>query len=521
MRPRHAGLMGAMALGLTLGTVVAHGQAPRALSPYEPASFGIVYQVPGMDRVMVRQDVAWKSLGADTLRMDLYYPPRYRRGQPLPVVVFVNGIGEPSDLPATQRMRRWGQYTTWSRLLATRGFMAVTYDARAGHGDEDLAGALAYVRDHAKEIGADTQNIGAWAGSANVRAALPFLMGPPGQNLRCAALYYGNGEARTLRRDLPVLVARAGKDSPTINQGLGRLYARAVAEGAPWTLANAPNSHHAFDCLDDTEESRSIIRQTLAFFDEHLKPKPPSGVAPSEARAALAHYFSQEWVEAASRFAALAEKDPNDARLLSLLGISQANGGQREAAIGTLNKVLSLDPSDTAAAIALATIHQGQGEPEEARDVLEEAIKHAPKNAELHGRLGSALIQLRQYADAEKVLLKAVELNPNQAMYLFNLGTVQMLQGRYKEAIPHLQRSITITVHPVTLYNLACAYARTGDKDRALDTLERSVAAGFRQRQLMERDEDLASLRDDPRYRAALERAGQPYSQGAPIAADG
>lgn len=55
-------------------------------------------------------------------------------------------------------------------------------------------------------------------------------------------------------------------------------------------------------------------------------------------------------------------------------------------------------------------------------------------------------------------------------------------------------------------YNLACAYARIGSRSAALASLERAVECGFRDAALIERDEDLASIRGEERYRTALER---------------
>jgi hypothetical protein len=59
---------------------------------------------------------------------------------------------------------------------------------------------------------------------------------------------------------------------------------------------------------------------------------------------------------------------------------------------------------------------------------------------------------------------------------------------------------------PVVRYNLACVLAKAGSRRKALDALEAAVDAGFRDVALMRADEDLASLRDEPRFRAVLAR---------------
>jgi dienelactone hydrolase len=55
---------------------------------------------------------------------------------------------------------------------------------------------------------------------------------------------------------------------------------------------------------------------------------------------------------------------------------------------------------------------------------------------------------------------------------------------------------------PLLWYNLACAQARTGMRRQALDSLERAVREGFQDRSRMATDDDLASLRQEARFKA-------------------
>ena len=49
-------------------------------------------------------------------------------------------------------------------------------------------------------------------------------------------------------------------------------------------------------------------------------------------------------------------------------------------------------------------------------------------------------------------------------------------------------------------YQLACVEARAGNRERALDELNAAVAAAERFREHAAKDDDLASIRDDPRF---------------------
>jgi hypothetical protein len=70
-------------------------------------------------------------------------------------------------------------------------------------------------------------------------------------------------------------------------------------------------------------------------------------------------------------------------------------------------------------------------------------------------------------------------------------------------------------------YNLACAEARLGFRELALDSLETSVRLGFKDRDLLLTDEDLAALRDLPRFQAVAARVAAPEPPAAAPAAPG
>ena len=56
------------------------------------------------------------------------------------------------------------------------------------------------------------------------------------------------------------------------------------------------------------------------------------------------------------------------------------------------------------------------------------------------------------------------------------------------------------------LYGIACVYALLGEQERALDALERGIQAGFGRREWAERDPELASLHESPRFWKLLDR---------------
>ena len=65
------------------------------------------------------------------------------------------------------------------------------------------------------------------------------------------------------------------------------------------------------------------------------------------------------------------------------------------------------------------------------------------------------------------------------------------------------------TLDYLVKYNLACFEALEGNIEEAFTWLQGAVDAGFGDPAWIEQDEDLTSLRDDPRFQGILDSAGE------------
>jgi acetyl esterase/lipase len=262
----------------------------------------VVLELPGMDAVTIQRDVPYQTTESGALTMDLYRPAAGSSAAPLPAVVFVSGYPDPGfELRLGCKLKDMGHYISWGRLVAASGLVAVTYTNRE---PADVHALLAHVRQNAASLGIDASRIGVWAGSGNVPMALSLLMEPAG-SFQCAVLCYGfmldlggathvaNAAAQIgfanpcagkssddLPRDLPLFVVRAGQDQmPHLNDSIDAFVAAALARNLPVTLANHPTGPHAYDIVDDSETSREMIRNILAFFRFHLTSRGARAVA--------------------------------------------------------------------------------------------------------------------------------------------------------------------------------------------------------------------------------------------------
>lgn len=258
----------------------------------------VVCRIPGMEDVIVRRDLAYPSSDTATLTMDLYLPRTSRAGELRPAVISVAGYPDPGMERIFGRpYKEWGSSSSWSRLIAASGMVAVTYSNRDP--DPDLRALLDHLRRNGAAHGIDSGRLGLFASSGHGPLALSALMesAPP---LRCAVLicpllldldgftavadaartfrFVNPSSGRTvddLPRDTALFVARAGEDrTPGLNETLDRFVGAALGRNLDLTLVNHARAPHAFDLMHESEASRQVILEALRFLRFHLLDEP-------------------------------------------------------------------------------------------------------------------------------------------------------------------------------------------------------------------------------------------------------
>jgi acetyl esterase/lipase len=279
-----------------MGFALANAASAAELTPEQLFRAPVVYKLPGMDAVRVRQDLVYQKADGVELRADVYSPSSPGT---FPVVVFVHG-GFPEGLEISPKSS--GQYMSWGRLVAASGMAAVTFNHRLRMGasgavhladaGSDLRSLLKWLRENATQLSLDPRRIAVFAVSAG-GPLLTSALDDPG--LRCLVDYYGFLDVRghdwfaktlaatpgvswSLTEQLehgkalpPIFVARAGLDRvPQMKETIDRFVARALAANVELTVANHATGPHAFDVQDDDSRSIEIIRSTLAFLHYQL-----------------------------------------------------------------------------------------------------------------------------------------------------------------------------------------------------------------------------------------------------------
>jgi hypothetical protein len=178
-------------------------------------------------------------------------------------------------------------------------------------------------------------------------------------------MYYGSAQLKEFRRDLPVLIVRAGLDRPPLNRALTELVAQASSQNAPVTLLNYPGAHHAFEIFDDEEATRETIDSTIEFIRRTTAPAYQASLRRGVAEAtAAAHVTSGNFAAASSAYAELVKARPDDPRLRLSYGEALLGASQFGAACTELEKLKGrgLGPRDLGLPAARACMQKGDAD---------------------------------------------------------------------------------------------------------------------------------------------------------------
>jgi dienelactone hydrolase len=255
----------------------------------------VCLQLDGMDAVSVRRDIPY---GPPNGVMDVYYPSGEPDDGRWPAVIIVSGYpGTMEPRPTQLTYKEIGWTVSMCQLIALSGMAAIAYTNRDPVAD--LRALFEHIHECADSFGIDTSRIGVIAVSGNVPTALTTLMQDASHTPACAVFGYGclldldgstevSDTARQfgfanpiagrtiadLRRDVPLLITRAGRDQfPAMKASIDTFIRQGLKENLPMTLVNHAEGPHAFDLFDDSRTSRDILRQTLRFLRQHLTPE--------------------------------------------------------------------------------------------------------------------------------------------------------------------------------------------------------------------------------------------------------
>ena len=174
---------------------------------------------------------------------------------------------------------------------------------------------------------------------------------------------------------------------------------------------------------------------------------------------------------------------------------------------------MKLDPTLFEAVYHYGRARIAQGEFAEAAKLFERACVLRPEDfqaphflAQCYMALGMKEESLATYRKARRLIDERLELNPDDARACQLGAGLAANLGEKDAAVEYARRALTINPDdPLLLYNIACMHALLGNPNDSLDCLEKAVDKGYGQKDWVEHDSDLNSLRELPRFQRILE----------------
>lgn len=123
--------------------------------------------------------------------------------------------------------------------------------------------------------------------------------------------------------------------------------------------------------------------------------------------------------------------------------------------------------------------------------------------AQTYTALGKTDRANESYRSALALLTKHLELNPDDANAVTMGAVCHSRLGNRQDGFAWAERAVSIDPADARIqYNVACLFALAGESGRAIECLHNAVKAGFAHLDWVEKDPDLDSLRDDPRFKS-------------------
>lgn len=200
----------------------------------------------------------------------------------------------------------------------------------------------------------------------------------------------------------------------------------------------------------------------------------------SHVSSGIAHCMGADYAKANREFETALRLDRSNFEAWYFYGRCKVHEGDLKRAIELFDGAAAVRPEDFQSLVLQAQLYVSIGDPKKAEAVTRAGLERARRVLELNPddvrawNLGAfALLRLGEREKAERWLLKSLQTAP-------------------RDSIVH--------------YNAACFYALAGDKEKALDSLERClIKVGNVSHEWLEHDSDLDPIRGEPRFREIVD----------------
>ncbi|MGB3562680.1 MAG: protein kinase, partial [Thermoanaerobaculia bacterium] len=300
--------------------------------------------------------------------------------------------------------------------------------------------------------------------------------------------------AERLNLELSPEEQRSVQKRATENVAAYDAYLRGMALSREWGVrARLEQAIEQFELALDHDPNYAAALAGLAFVESDMY----RNFDTSEERIQRAESYAQRAVEL----------DPTMPDASHALGLIAGNRFDYHRAGELLQEAVRLAPKEArywdnlSWALAYQTPPDGQG----SVDAAWEAIKLQPHFPGAYYHLARGLLAMGRNEEARQAFETMIEQDPDFGARDIGMAQYYLAIGDYEKALATIERDATRDTVMVRYYR-AAILAASGETGEALATLELVLEKGFRDFVTLEASPYFASLREDPRYQELISR---------------
>lgn len=193
---------------------------------------------------------------------------------------------------------------------------------------------------------------------------------------------------------------------------------------------------------------------------------------------AFCYKDNQQMDEAIQYLEQAVSKTSANMELHLYLGAFYEENAEYDKAEGILKKALEADHRNTRILFRLGVVYDKWAKKEASIDQMKKVIEIDPLDAHALNYLGYTYLDLdRNLEEAERLILKAVELKPDDGYIIDSLGWLYYKTGKIEEALKTLEKAVQLVPDdPIILEHLGEVYLETGQTEKALQMFKRSLS---------------------------------------------